>query len=300
MSKNKTKQGFIAAVIANLIFGFSFLFSKIALNVTDIFMLLSVRFVTAFIVMNVIVIMGWAKLNFNGKDIKKLLCLGIAQPFLYFVFEQYGIKYTSSAFAGIMIALVPVVAMVLSALFLKESPNKRQYCFAGVSLLGVIFISLSDKGEGIVTGLGIIMLCGAVISAAVFNLLSRYASRKFSAFERTYVMFGLASVLFTAISLVQHRSAFFSEFASAMGDVRFVSAIFYLSIISSILAFLLYNFAVTHIDVTKASSCANLATIVSVLAGVIILKEPLSLLQLICSILIVIGVYGVNMKSKNK
>ena len=54
------------------------------------------------------------------------------------------------------------------------------------------------------------------------------------------------------------------------------------------------NYALTHISVTITASFSNLTTVVSVLAGVLLLHEPFSILQVIAVALILLGVYGVN------
>ena len=96
----------LAGLLGYSIFGFSFLFSKIALGLTTPFVLLSVRFLTAFLVMNVLVLTGRMKLSLRGKPVKMLLLLGLVQPVVYFICENYGIALTSASFSGIMLGII--------------------------------------------------------------------------------------------------------------------------------------------------------------------------------------------------
>ena len=100
--KTRTKALW-AVIIGNSIFGFSFLFSKIALGLTIPSVMLAVRFLSAFLVLNLVVVIGKAtkKIDFKlrGKPLKYVLLLALFQPVIYFVAESYGITYTSSAFA---------------------------------------------------------------------------------------------------------------------------------------------------------------------------------------------------------
>jgi drug/metabolite transporter (DMT)-like permease len=104
------RKAMLAALIGNVIFGFSFLASKVALNQVTPLVLLTARFALAFIILNLLVILGLAKINFKRKNVKSLILLGVIQPVIYFLCENYGIQYTTSSFSGVMIALVPVVA----------------------------------------------------------------------------------------------------------------------------------------------------------------------------------------------
>ena len=69
MAKRDNLIGILAALIPNIIFGFSFLFSKIALGVAHPLIILAVRFTLAFIVLNLLWLVGIVKLNFRGKNI---------------------------------------------------------------------------------------------------------------------------------------------------------------------------------------------------------------------------------------
>jgi drug/metabolite transporter (DMT)-like permease len=59
-------------------------------------------------------------------------------------------------------------------------------------------------------------------------------------------------------------------------------------------AFLLYNYSTTAISAVRASSFSNIITVVTVLAGVIILKEKFTILEYILCAVIILGVWGVN------
>lgn len=101
----------LAGLLGYGIFGFSFLFSKMALALTTPFILLSIRFLAAFLVLNLLVLTGKARLNLRGKPVRPLLLLGLVQPVIYFICENYGIAMTSSAFSGIMLGIVPVIGL---------------------------------------------------------------------------------------------------------------------------------------------------------------------------------------------
>ncbi len=298
--KNKIVFGTLGALIANIIFGFSFLFSKVALGVAHPLIIISVRFTVAFLILNILWAFGVFKLKFKGKPKGKILLMGVAQPLLYFIFELYGIDKTSSAISGVIISLVPIAVIVLSTLILREKPTLIQVVFSVVSLGAVAIISIFSNDGNTSSLLGILLLLGAVLCAAVFNILSRSESEHYSPFERTYIMFLVGTVGFNLIALCGLRGDFIPQMSIAVSSGSFWWAIGYLSILSSIGAFMLYNYATSIIDTVRAASFSNIITVVSVLAGLFILKENLSVLQIICCAVIILGVLGTNLRIKNK
>lgn len=297
---NKTGLGSVAALIANIIFGFSFLFSKVALEYAHPLVILAVRFSVAFLILNILWAFGLIKLQLRGKPKKGILLMAVAQPLLYFIFELYGIEYTSSAISGVIISLVPVGVILISLFFLKEKPKVRQIVFSLLSLAAIVVISLlSNDGEKTYL-IGILLLLGAVVCAAVFNILSRSEAERYSPVERTYMMFLIGTVGFNLAAVVGLGRGYLGIMAAAVTSLPFWGAIGYLAVLSSIGAFLLYNYATSHISSVRASSFSNIITVVSVLAGLFILQERLSVAQLICCVLIIVGVYGVNYEKSER
>lgn len=298
MTKRDNLIGTLAALIPNIIFGFSFLFSKIALTVAHPLIILAVRFTVAFAFLNILWLLGVLKINFKGKNVKKILIMAFCQPLLYFILELYGINATSSAISGVIISLVPIAVIVISSVFLKEKPTAVQAVFAGVSLVSVAGISILSSNGANSSILGIVLLLGAVVCAALFNILSRSESEKFTPVERTYMMFLVGSIGFDVIALAVLRENALPQLLTAFKSGEFWGAICFLSLLSSIAAFLLYNWATTKIDAIRASAFSNVITVVSIFAGVLIMDEKLSWLQLMFCVLIIIGVYGANREKK--
>ena len=65
---NDEQKGMLAAGTAYTIFGLSYLFSKMALNIAEPLILLCARFTVTFIVLNLLVLTGAMKLNLRGKS----------------------------------------------------------------------------------------------------------------------------------------------------------------------------------------------------------------------------------------
>ena len=59
------------------------------------------------------------------------------------------------------------------------------------------------------------------------------------------------------------------------------------------MSFFLSNYALTKLPLARETVFANLTTAVSVFAGVLVLHEPFSRLSLVCILLILLGIWGV-------
>lgn len=295
MSKKTTAS--LAALATYSIFGLSFLFSKSALEVSTPFVLLAYRFWAAFIAVNLILLTGRQKISVKGKPVGKLLLLGIVQPVIYYTCEAYGIEKTTSSYSGIILGLIPVIGVFLGMIFLKEKVSALHIICAVLSVFGVTLTTLG--GEIKFSLIGTVLLFAAALSSALYTVISRDISEKFSPFERTYVMFLLGSIFFTVVALCQNRNDL-AAVIEPLHSRSFIISVIYLAVISSVCAFLLLNFALNHLNVSSVSVVSNYCTVVSVLAGIFIMHDSFSLLQIAGIIIIIASVFGISLADKNK
>ena len=156
------------ASLGQFIWGFSVLFSKVALQTAAPDILLSIRFLLAALIMTFMIVFKKATVSFRGKRWKPLLLLAVTEP-IYFYFESYGILYTNATFAGVVLAVVPVIAIVLAILFLKEFPTKRQAAFCLLPVVGVMLMTASGNSLGVIRPVGVAFLMGACLSSAAYK-----------------------------------------------------------------------------------------------------------------------------------
>ena len=124
--KDNTAKAVFCAALGNIIWGFSFLFTKVGLAIApDPNVMLAHRFTMSTLLMLVPILLGLKKISFKGKDWKPVSILLLMQ-LTYYLFESYGVLYTNSTISGLVLAVVPVVTIGTGALFLKEYPTKRQ------------------------------------------------------------------------------------------------------------------------------------------------------------------------------
>lgn len=293
------KKGMLAAAAAYTIFGLSYLFSKMALNVAEPMILLCVRFTVTFLVLNLLVLTGLMKLDLKGKNILGPILVGMIQPVLYFVFENYGLKYTTTSFTGVISAISPVFTAVMGAIILRERPNWRQWLCIGISIVGVLMISLGAD-SGVNTPLGCICLLIAYFSGSFYSILIRKLSKEFSPFALTYIMFTVGFVFFTALAFLQYREQTLPMLVSSLSHREFLIACLYLGAAASVGAYMLANYSLSTLSVTRSTIFSSFSTVVSVLSGILIMGDPFTPVSIVAFVLIMAGVWGVNYFVKNK
>ncbi len=300
MQDRKILKATIGALIGQSIFGFTFMFTKIALEYASPMVVIADRYIIAFLAMSVVMLMTKRSFSLKGKNVLGLIIMSLFQPTLYFIFEAFGISMTTSTFSSVMIALIPVITLICGIPMLREIPSIWQCIFTVISVSGVIIMALQGKSDGTVTPLGVLLLFGAVVSAVGYNILSRKISSDFTAFERTYAMAFIGMVSFVIITLIENVSAPLKVITPFFNRSYLLSLLF-LGIAASVGAFIFINNANTHLPVAKSTSFSCVTTVVSVLAGALILKEPMNALSYISASMIIVGVLGVQLsKSKIK
>ncbi|WP_018250022.1 DMT family transporter [Orenia marismortui] len=301
MGEKNSYLPILAGLGTSFIFGFSFLFTKQALDSLDVFHLLALRFSFAAVLLTILKLLRIIKIDFKGKRWGLLILLGFCQPVAYFICETLGLELTTSSEAGMMIALIPVVVTILASIFLKEIPNRNQLLFVIISVAGVIFI-VTMKGNTEVNGnlLGIFLLLGAVFSASFFNIISRKSSLQFKPVEITYIMMMMGAIIFNVISLFSHiRDNNINNYFAPLANLNILFAIFYLGIVSSVIAFFLVNFTLAKMEASRSAVFANLTTVISVIAGVLLRNEPFYWFHLLGGMMILLGVWGTNYYGQN-
>ncbi len=285
---------YLAGIGVALTWGFSFMFTRGALDYLSPFHLLGLRFAAAVAAMTMLRVLGIIRINVTPKDYLSLLPLAFFQPILYFSSETIGVLLTSASYAGMMVAIIPIFVAILSVFILREYPNRLQIFFILASVAGVIFIIFMDNQS--ITGvnpLGTLALLGAVAAAASYNIASRKASVDYSPLQTTWVMMVVGAVVFNCVALAQHLlDGNVGTFLSPLAGLW--TTIIYLGVVSSVAAFFMYNYVLSKVTATQGSVFANMVTVVAIVAGVTFRGETVFWYQLVGTAAILTGVWGTN------
>lgn len=288
MNRDTTKA-IICAALGNIFWGFSFLMIRVGLDVApDPNVMLSHRFLLSALFMGLMILMGKATVSFKGKNPRPVFILMLMQ-ICYYLFETHGLLHTNTTIAGLVLAVVPVVTIGTGALFLKEYPTRRQALFCIVPVAGVIIMTISGKEMGVASTWGILLLLLTMLVSAFFKTANRKAAVQFSPFERTFMVLSVSSLFFTFLAL---RSVNWDigTYLAPLVVPRYLFAVLGLSLLCSIAANMLVNYASGILSVFQVSSFGALSTLCSVVAGVVFLHEPMSIAMIIAAVMILVGI----------
>ena len=297
--QNNVILGCLCALGCETLYGLSYMFTKQATEFASAFALLGWRFFVAAVVMTVVVLCGAVKLNLKGKRLKTLLLVALFSPCIYFITETIGISHTTSSESGVFLACIPVVSLIASTLILKKKPAKVQVAGISITLIGVIITVVAVGTSSSLSVIGYALLLIAVISYALYCVFVDKAS-EFSGAEITYIMLIAGAVLFVTLAIVEAvtTGAVTELISLPFNKGEFLIAILYQGIGCSVVAFFLSHVAIANIGVNRTSSFIGVATVVSIIAGAVILKATFTSMQIVGAVVIIIGVYVANSKIK--
>ena len=294
VKKDSTLLPLLAAYIGYSIWGFGNLFIKVAQQYALPNQVLAHRFLISAVVMLIPVLTGLVKFSLKGKPKWPIFALAAVQ-YLYYLVESYAIKETNATITGASAAVAPVVSVIIAAIFLKEFPTKRQALFCLLPIVGVILMTVAGQSLGVVSVLGIVFLALTILASGFYKVLNRKSAQNYTSYERTLVMLIVSAVSFTIGGFAEvgwDMKAYVAPFAEPV----YVATILALALVCSIGCNLLANYAMGKLPVVKSSSFGAVLTLVSMLAGVIFLNEPISWTLGIGAALILYGIYQVTKK----
>ncbi len=289
--------GILCAVGCETLYGLSYIFTKQATACASELALLGWRFFLAVLVMSLCVLLDFIKVNLKGKPLKPLLLVALCSPCVYFIAETIGISHTTASESGVFLACIPVASLIASTLILKEKPSKMQLIGILITLAGVLITVFAVSASSSLSVLGYAFLLVAVVSYALYSVFVDKAAA-YTGAEITYVMLLSGAALFVLLAVAE--AGFHGTLSELVRlpfqESSFLIAILYQGIGCSVLAFFLSNLAISKIGVNRTSSFIGIATVVSILAGALLLKESFTVYQIVGAIVIIAGVYTANIK----
>lgn len=300
----KANSGIVYLAVAcyTVIIGFAFLFIKLALETAHPIDALAHRFTLALAAIAAVFLIARRRPHIDKKALLSMLPLVLFYPFLFFTLQTYGLVYTTSGEAGIINAAVPISTMVLASIFLKERSNWLQKGFTLLTVAGVAFIFLMKGTHFQASGMrGIALILLSALSLSAYSILARKLTQRHHYLDMTFLIMLAGFVAFNAMSVARHAAeGTLPHYFDAFRTPTFVWAALYLGVLSSMGTSLLTNFVLTRMEASRMSIFNNAATVLTILAGVVFLNEPLAYYHVIGALMVLAGVIGVGWAGRRK
>lgn len=290
----------LANLASQMLFGLAFYFIKMGMAVVNqnTVKFLSFRFGLGFLALSLVWLLGIQKTHYREKkaQIWMILLCGLFNPMISQILETTSTTYAPTSQIALYNSLLPIVMIGFSALINREYPTRRQLLFVVLGVAGVLVANLTGGDGGEMTRLGAVLIAGTIVVIAVQRVLVRRASTAFTSFEIIYVTTGMGALWFTALSLGGHMmSAPLSTYLDGLFCPEFAVSVLYMGIGSCVFAFLLMTYASANLPFAVYSATSTLSTVVSIVAGVVLLGETFHPMEAVGTVIILASIVGMSM-----
>lgn len=294
--ENKKTFGHIAALLTIVIWGTTFISTKILLVGFKPIEILFFRFVMGFLVLLVICP---KRLKTSGlKEELTFVLAGLCGICLYYLLENIALTYTLASNVGVIISVAPFFTAILAHLFMKSEEKLRIQFFAGliVAMIGIVLISFNGQTLEL-NPLGDLLAIAAALIWAVYSILTK----KISSFGYPVILSTRRTFFYGILFMIP--ALFFFDFQPELShftNMTYLFNILYLGLGASALCFVTWNFAVKELGAVKTSVYIYMVPVITVITSVLILHEKLTLLAIIGTILTLTGLFLSEYKPKMK
>lgn len=198
---------------------------------------------------------------------------------VYHILVYTALSYTTVTNMALIIGATPAMILLLSTLLHGDRHTLPRIVIVGLSILGVAVIVQEDLT---IPNIGDLIACVALVMWAYYNVTLRYCP---VAIEGTVLT---AAITFTGVLAI--IPLVFVELAingPPTMNAKVISAVLYVGIFASGIAFLFWNRGVVEIGPVKAGQFMNLVPVFGVILGTLLLKEPFTLRHTLAAVLIV-------------
>lgn len=270
-----------------LIWGSTWLFIKLGLEDLPPFTFAGIRFVIAVAILATIIAIRRLSLPVTGRDWLLLLVSGVLAFCVNYGLLFWGEQYISSGLAAVLQSTIPAFGLVIAHFYLpgeRMTPAKILGIILGVVGVAVVFSNQLD-----VAGTKALAGCAALIVSSAAAAYSNVLVKAYGKHLDPAVLAG-GQMFFGMIPLLVIGLTFEGSPLRFRWTPMAVFALFYLAIVGSVVAFLLYYWLVQNMDVTNTMLIALVTPVIAVTLGVIVLDEELHWRTLLGALMIISGI----------
>ncbi|NOX38396.1 MAG: DMT family transporter [Calditrichaeota bacterium] len=274
--------------LMTLLFGGSFVATKIALEGLGVFQVVLGRYALAFLV---ILAVFWRKRHYffiPREDWKHFLLLTAIEPIGYFIFETYGVRLTSPSNVALIIATIPGFAVIFAVFLLNERPTRKTLAGIALSFVGVYVIVQAQQTTALAPHplLGSLFTLGAAMCAGLYNSLARRLTRRYHPITLTFYQSLVATFFFFPLALGELWLG-----GEPVLNQRVLISLLYLSLGSSVLGYFLLNYGLSRLGASRVAIFSNFIPVVTIFVSYLIFGDMLRRVQFVGTGLILIGIY---------
>jgi drug/metabolite transporter (DMT)-like permease len=276
-----------------VIWGSTYMFNKIAVGELAPFMLASVRFITAGLLIFIIASILGISIKINKRQLINTTIAG----FLFLTFGNglavWALKYVDSGFAALIISAQPLVILLLMRI--HQGKKIKLMSVIGV-ILGIVGIYLLIGQQEVLAKenavIGILMIVACMFGWAYGSLFVGKAELPPNYFVNTGYQMVSGGLMLVFVSLLIGEPWSLPTTWSSDVQISMLLLIF----LGSIVAFTSFNYLLKIVSPEKVATSTYVNPIVALFLGWYFLDEQITLQSIIAAIVLLTGVYFINTK----
>lgn len=215
-----------------------------------------------------------------------ICAMGFIGVAAYYALFNLSLAYTSASQGALVQSCLPAMTALVAVVWLRERASLVRWIGIALSIAGVAIVFSGAPASGAKSAvLGGLLMFATTILWGVYTALAKRTTQ-FDSISITTAMLAVGAVMLLPIAAVE---------IAGHGMPRLSLAgwlgVLYLGVVASGVAFILYNAALKHMDASLAGAYTNLIPIIGVIAGVIVLGEPLSARAILGGGIVFLGVW---------
>ena len=207
--------------------------------------------------------------------------------FAYLVIFVKGIELTTAGNTGLILASLPMWTAILSFVFLRERLPKVTWIGLWVTMVGTAIVTTQGSGPVNFSSryfLGNIYMLLAALTWSAATVMSRPILQKITPLRLAFI----SALLTTPFHLWLAAAELPAALPHAMQPTMLLAIIFS-GVFSTGVAYVTWHVGVRAVGASHASVYQNVATLVTVVGGWIVLKEQPLLAQVLGGVLMIAG-----------
>ncbi|WP_458460944.1 DMT family transporter [Paenibacillus sp.] len=283
----KVSTGHLLALFTILIWGTTFVSTKVLLIDFTPVEILFFRFLIGYLVLFLIYPRS-VKIASLREELL-FIAAGLCGVTLYFLIENIALVYTTASNVGVIVSIAPFFTAVLAHFFLDGEKLTRRFIVGfGIALSGIILIALNGSFILQLNPVGDLLAFIAPAVWAIYSVLMRKIG------DLAYHTIGATRKVFFYGVIFMIPALFLFEFhldLARFTNITNLSNLIYLGLGASALCFVTWNRAVSLLGAIKTSVYIYLVPVITVVSSALILHEQITWVILLGAFLTLFGSY---------
>ena len=287
ITENSRMKGHTAALVTILIWGTTFISTKVLLNDFQPVEILFFRFVLGFTALLIV-----RPRILKGTDLRQELAFaaaGLCGVCLYYLMENIALTYTMASNVGVIVSAAPLFTAIMSQIFLAQEEKLKGRFFIGfaVSMAGIALISFNGSALELNPAGHVLALLAAFVWACYSVLTRKISEYGYDTILTTRRIF-FYGILFMVPALFLFDFRFGPE---RFADPVALMNLLFLGLGASALCFVTWNSAVKYLGAVRTSVYIYMVPVITVVTSFLILHEPFTWMTAAGTVLTMAGLF---------